>query len=260
MKTILYYFSSTGNSLSIARDLASKITGDCEIQNIAQVLSSNPETVKPKADQVGVVFPVYMFTAPLIIRRFFEKLEFNHYLFAVATMGGMSGYTFKHINKIIEHKKIKLSAGFLVQMPGNYTPLYGAKSLETQQKFFNKAVEKISKIAEAVNANQQLKPEVNGFCLLNLLFSAIVSKSILKIPTFDKNFTLESSCNGCGTCAKVCPVKNIKMENKKPVWQHKCEHCMGCLQWCPQEAIQYGKTKGRKRYHNPKTQIKDFIF
>jgi hypothetical protein len=35
---------------------------------------------------------------------------------------------------------------------------------------------------------------------------------------------------------------------------------MACLQWCPAEAIQYGKaTKARKRYHHPQAKAKDFM-
>jgi len=58
----------------------------------------------------------------------------------------------------------------------------------------------------------------------------------------------------------VCPVGNIRMENKKPVWQHKCEQCLACLHWCPEEAIQCGRrTEGRKRYRNPEVNVKDFM-
>jgi len=28
------------------------------------------------------------------------------------------------------------------------------------------------------------------------------------------------------------------MFDGRPVWQHHCEQCFACLQWCPKEAIQ----------------------
>jgi MinD superfamily P-loop ATPase len=35
---------------------------------------------------------------------------------------------------------------------------------------------------------------------------------------------------------------------------------MACLQWCPVEAIQYGKkTIGRKRYHHPSIAVADMF-
>jgi len=44
------------------------------------------------------------------------------------------------------------------------------------------------------------------------------------------------------------------------MWQHHCEKCFACLQWCPQEAIQFGsKTSGRKRYHHPDVKLADMV-
>ena len=76
----------------------------------------------------------------------------------------------------------------------------------------------------------------------------------------DKQFWVTDRCNSCGICVKVCPVNNINLIEGKPVWQHKCEHCLGCLQWCPKEAIQFGKsTAKRKRYHHPDIKVQDFM-
>ncbi len=50
------------------------------------------------------------------------------------------------------------------------------------------------------------------------------------------------------------------MEEKKPMWLHKCEQCYACLQWCPQESIQIGKkTSNRARYHHLEVSLKDMI-
>ncbi|MCX5694554.1 MAG: EFR1 family ferrodoxin, partial [Candidatus Omnitrophica bacterium] len=67
-------------------------------------------------------------------------------------------------------------------------------------------------------------------------------------------------CTKCGLCVKVCPVMNIQMQDGKPVWLTHCQHCMGCLQWCPVEAIQYRSlTLGKKRYHHPDIQAIDIV-
>lgn len=56
----------------------------------------------------------------------------------------------------------------------------------------------------------------------------------------------------CGMCVKICPVKNIHIENNQVNWLGGCEQCMACIQYCPKEAIQYAnKTAKRTRYRNP---------
>jgi len=50
------------------------------------------------------------------------------------------------------------------------------------------------------------------------------------------------------------------MEAGKPKWLGHCEQCMSCIQYCPQESIQYGKnTEKRKRYQNPKINISEMM-
>jgi MinD superfamily P-loop ATPase len=76
----------------------------------------------------------------------------------------------------------------------------------------------------------------------------------------DQAFQADENCNGCGVCARVCPVSNIRMVDDRPVWQHRCEQCFACLQWCSQEAIQFGsKTSGGKRYHHPDVKLADML-
>jgi len=61
-------------------------------------------------------------------------------------------------------------------------------------------------------------------------------------------------------CEKLCPTNNIIMKNKKPTWNQNCEQCFGCIQWCPDKAIEYkNKTIGRKRYHNPHITISEMF-
>ncbi len=50
------------------------------------------------------------------------------------------------------------------------------------------------------------------------------------------------------------------MKEGRPCWLHRCEQCLACIQWCPREAIQYGKKTVRTpRYHNPEVTLKDML-
>ncbi|MFA6350108.1 MAG: EFR1 family ferrodoxin, partial [Candidatus Omnitrophota bacterium] len=146
MKTALFYFSGTGNSLQVARDLAKEL-GNTETVPIARVIGSNFDS---SVDRIGLVFPVYMFGMPLIVRRFIEKINADKakYIFAVVTCGGKAGNTLKQVDQLLKKRGSSLAAGFIVCMPGNYTPLYGALPVNKQNKLFAKEQSRIKEIAE----------------------------------------------------------------------------------------------------------------
>lgn len=257
MATAIYYFSGTGNSLKVARDIAAELK-DAELISIAKAMGSEPNL---DYEKIGIVFPVYMWGLPLIVADFLRKLKNSkNYFFAAATYGGFPGASVVQAAKLLEANGIKLSAGFAVRMPGNYTPMYGAIPDGKQKRIFEDAGKKARKIAEFVRSGKTNKPE-KSFPLLNWLFSnKFYSFAAPHIHDMDKRFWADEKCNSCGICEKVCPVSDITLENGKPVWHNRCQQCLACLQWCPVEAIQYGKsTAGRKRYRNPEANVKDFL-
>ena len=85
MKTKLFFFSGTGNSLKMARDLAAEL-GDAEVVPIPEALKKLGSI---DADRIGIVFPVYMWGLPLIVAEFCRRLlaPSSAYIFGVATCG-----------------------------------------------------------------------------------------------------------------------------------------------------------------------------
>jgi len=144
-------------------------------------------------------------------------------------------------------------------MPSNYIPWGGAIELEKQEKKFNEALHKINRIASSIKAKEEKAPE-QGPVWQNIFFSAIYRLSFSYVPQMDKSFLVDEKCTNCGICEKICPAHNILLAGRKPKWQHHCEQCFACLQWCPEEAIQYGGgTARKKRYHHPDIKLKDML-
>ena len=289
MTTFIYYFSGTGNSLIVASDIVREL-GDAEIFAIKRYTASE---IDVSADRIGIVFPVYVWGLPLIVRDFVKRIKTadEKYIFAVATCGGSAGAALKQADKILKKNGLGLSAGFVIKMPGNYIPLYGAIPFEKQQKLFEAEKTRASEIAGIVRAWKISDVQTSNI-FVNAVLSGILYKIVSKkIPSSGKNFTVDTDCNSCGLCAKICPVGNIELKSgkpplsfghlplkkgeiergsfghlppvkgkTKPVWKDHCQLCLACLEWCPEEAIQYGsKTAGRKRYHHPDIKAEDLI-
>lgn len=258
MKTVVYYFSGTGNSLKVAKEIAAGL-GNAEIIPLREAVKKDTAVA---ADRIGFVFPVYMWGVPSLVVDFIKKNKNlkGKYVFSVVTYGGSPGATNVQLKKLIKRSGGVLSAAFAVHMPGNYVPLYDAKPLETQVKLFDKAKTKITDMVGKIKNSESGILEKNNF-FVNLLLSGIVySISMPRIHGMDKKFWAQDTCTSCGICQKVCPVENISIENGKPVWKHKCEQCMACIQWCPVTAIQHGKgTVGRQRYHHPDIKLQELM-
>ncbi len=57
MKTVVYYFTGTGNSLAAAKKMATEL-GNCDCVPIAPLKNTTGDVVPP-AGRVGIVCPVY---------------------------------------------------------------------------------------------------------------------------------------------------------------------------------------------------------
>jgi ferredoxin len=255
MKTNLFFFSATGNSLIVAKDLAAKLPGT-QIFSIPKVIN---QKIDLNADNIGLVFPVYFSGIPKIIIDFINKLESSKtkYIFAICTCGAFPMGTLLQTQKLLRAKGLTLNAGFSIQMPGNYLVKYGAYSIEKQRNMFIKEKDRVETIVKMITNQQDNKIERNNL-FINGIGNLAYKSMLPKFPTLDQNFNVIEKCNSCNTCEKVCPVQNIKIINGRPSWQGNCEHCLACIQWCPKEAIQYSnKTLNRKRYHHPEVLVKE---
>ena len=87
MKVTIYFFTGTGNSLKIAKDLAEKLK-DSELIPIAKVWQM--ENLISTSEKVGFIFPLYYFGLPKIIHEFVNKLDLSesNYIFTVITSAG----------------------------------------------------------------------------------------------------------------------------------------------------------------------------
>jgi len=257
MKTTLYFYTGTGNSFWTAGKL-SELIKETELTSIAR---TDRGTINTDSENVGFIFPVHIWGIPAPVIDFLNRLETDpgKYYFAVAVNAGQIAATLIQLKKLLQKKNLKLSSGFSICLPSNYIPWGGAEAPAKQQQKFSAALDKINRIAVSVRV-KEIKPPEKGPLWQNIFFSAIYRSSFTYVRKMDKSFFADEKCTNCGICEKICPAQNIILVNGKPTWQHHCEQCFACIQWCPEEAIQYGKgTVKKKRYHHPEIKLKEML-
>lgn len=254
MRTTIYWFSGTGNSLAAARKLAGML-GECRVEPMAGTAGG----AKVESDTIGLVFPVYSFGPPLLVESFIDRLEAapDSYIFAVATNGGLAGSTLRAVRARLRRRGLALAAGWSLRMPGNCIYLYGAWKEASRRKAFQKAAARLPLIAQAVR--ERRRGPVEGLPRpFSWLFDGINASARKHYLTKDSFFRVTDRCTSCGLCERICPVGDIRMESGRPVWLGACQQCYACIQWCPVEAIQIGRrTEGRARYRHPEVTADD---
>jgi ferredoxin len=253
--TVIFYFTATGNTLQIARGIAEELNNSVILPMTKAV--TNP--IGGDGESIGFVFPVYFNGLPRLVRQFVEGLCINHdtYCFAIANSGGTRSNSLCMLGDTLVTKDVHLSFASEIKMPGSYIITHNPPDRLQTEKLITEATIKIKKIANAISKHE-LRPAKQKA----KLWSKIVNERFLyrNANKWDDKFIATSKCVNCGLCVKVCPVGNVRIENKRPSWQNNCEKCLACIHWCPYGAIEYGKnTIGRIRYHNPNIKVEDIV-
>nr|WP_319539560.1 EFR1 family ferrodoxin [uncultured Methanospirillum sp.] len=252
MKTTLYYFTGTGNTLAVVRKVAS-LLGDTDLVPIASLM--NEEAIAAPDGRIGICCPVYDMGIPVMVRSFLTRLSIptDSYVFGLLTLGGTGASALKMIDHGVQSRNGRgINAGFMVKMPGNFPPLSVPPTGEKQQSILAKAEVDCTRVADDIRKNREKRP---GIAPLSSLLQFLLYNPFAKnVHRSGERFTVSDACTSCGTCAAVCPSLNIRIDDGKPVYADRCELCCACLNYCPVQAINLNMmfgTEGRGRYHHP---------
>ena len=248
-KSLIYWFSGTGNSLYAAKRLSDGL-GKIPLYPMRADAPRGP--VGGNGERVGFVFPSYYGNLPRMVRAFVEKLEIlpGTYLFALVTMGGVGQGSVSALNEALNKKNLRLDYGRGILMPANYVINYNPADPHKSAARLERIGARIGRMASEIAAGKRSVTKLR-----------LTSNDLYQdIAALDAGFFAENSCTGCGQCAKICPAANIAIQDGKPKWLGHCERCCACISWCPAQAIQYGaRTKGRRRYRNPKIEAGELL-
>ena len=162
MKTVIYYFTGTGNSLAAAKKIAAEL-GDCGLVPVAS-LQDTRGGILPEADRVGIVCPVYFTGLPLMVASFAGRLDLSRsiYTFSVVTLGGFGGSSaLRQLDGILKKRSGRgLDAGFMVRMPGNYILMYKSPAGKKRERILAAADGQLETVVQAVKNSAKTGPGI----------------------------------------------------------------------------------------------------
>ena len=257
-KTVIFYFSQSGNSLFVAKKLAEGIEN--------ATLVSIPEAIRKNSysylnyQRVGIILPLYYMSMPVMAWEFISKLEItkDSYLFSIVTRASSKGRIFYEINKLLKKNEVSLSFASYLTFPDSYIRWNEAPSEEKIFKQNENAKKSLESLTNKILCGENFVEKEGGLYKLVSLIVYNVWKSRLR--AINKSFKVNNLCAQCGICEKTCPSRNIKLENGRPKWLDRCQDCMACVQHCPKKAIYFNsRTINKRRYINPNIKLDELI-
>ena len=245
---MIFYFTGTGNSLYIAKRIAG-ITGDTLISMNDKIKQNDTQLIHIENRLVFVV-PTYGWRIPRVVERWIRTTQFTGAVQAwfVMDCGSEIGNAAKYIRRLCEQKSFHYLGVTQIVMPENYIAMFNAPEEAEAKRIIENAIPIIDSAAQKImNGEAFPSPRSN---LKDRFRSNAVNPIFYRLIVKADAFRADSKCVGCGKCAELCPLNNITLKDRKPVWGKNCTHCMACICHCPVEAIEYGKKSvGKPRYH-----------
>ena len=265
MKSIVIYYSQTGNTRQIAQAIhtgMSELTEQCDIARLQDVDTED----LTKYDLIGLGAPVWHRREPVHVMNFIEytmnSLEGKHG-FAFCTHGLLPGRFLARVISIMTQKGL-IAVGWnnwycSVTMPEKPKPYFtdghpDEIDLDEAINFGREVVERSRKIYAG---ESQLIPALPKGREYDELYPGRGSSWQLKkqkrtevprdmelmeligLRDFDFKFNKEKCLYPkCTVCIDNCPTNSINMSISPPIIRKRCDRCWFCEQICPQGAIE----------------------
>ena len=251
MNTTVFYFTATGNSLYVAKQL------DSQPVSIAQAIHDADMTYK--SDKIGIVCPVYGHEVPLLVKEFIEKAIFEtKYFYMILTYGNRHGGAAELTVKMLGELGVKVSYINVLLMVDNFLPAF---DMNKQKEIDKKVDEHIEIIKNDIsNCRQFIAPVTDTDREAHKEYLSRMAK--MPENAFSHLYRITDECIGCEICTKVCPRKCFSMDNHRSVWNPDgCITCMACIHACPMMAIQMNmpEKNPKARYRNENISICEIV-
>lgn len=249
-KTVIYYFSGTGNTWWLATRLAAALR-----QHNHQVSCHSIETLMHEdvcaqltgVDQIVLGFPVYGSTAPRPMLDFihsFPGSDGRQTISIFATQALASGDTAVMISRMLAAKGYQIKQARHFRMMNNlHLPrfrFYPPKNDQRSDRLLAKTLPRVTGFAQEIATN---KKHISGNNPLGHFLGGLQRRHIdtLIAKASAELRVAEQRCIFCGKCQRICPTGNIRQHRDQLSFADSCVLCLRCYSQCPTAAILLGE-------------------
>jgi len=252
MKLRIHYFTGTGNSWWAAKRIAGLAIRDgmkTETSALAERKNDTLSSPNPE-DLVGFSFPTHGFCLPWRMLKFilmYPRGRARAFLvnnraglkFGPVFTPGISGLAVLLPMLILRVKGYRMAGILPLDTPSNWVAVHPGLSPRTVDAIFERRKGELDALWGKLAVHKRSFPLKFWVMIpVDILLSPI-SVGYIAFGRFllTATYTADPHCDGCGLCARQCPVGAIRMVHGKPLWTIRCESCMRCLNICPRRAI-----------------------
>lgn len=247
---MILYFSATGNTEYAAQELARQLNDECI--NLLPRIKAGDHSVLHSEKPFILCAPVYVCEMPRFLSQYLKEQTFtgNRDVYCVFTSGGYCGISGILAKSIFRKKGMTYRGHAEIKMPRNYVandayPMLERAEIESR---IRNAREQLADVANNIRCGQNLS--ARHVFLFETLVTLPFNPVWCQYKLTAKDFYATDACVGCGKCVKLCPLNNVSLQERRPVWGNSCTHCMACIGNCPAEAIEYGTITQEKEPYN----------